>query len=130
METKYSVDSRGLSGNDDMGQMSAWFVFSALGFYPVTPGNPTYQIGSPLFKEAIINFDDYYGNKKFIISANNCSGDNKYIQSAKLNGEPLLRPWITHNEIVNGGQLELEMGPNPNIRWGTNAKMDILSINN
>jgi putative alpha-1,2-mannosidase len=118
MDTKYGFNYRGLPGNDDMGQMSAWYVFSALGFYPVTTGAPVYTIGSPLFKKAVISLDEYYQNKKFVVKAKNVSGNNKYIQSAKLNGKPLLKPWITHEEIVTGGILKLRMGPTPNKTWG------------
>jgi predicted alpha-1,2-mannosidase len=114
MEYKYGIDSRGILGNDDMGQMSAWFVFSALGFYPVAPGDSKYQIGSPLFENVVIELGDYYGNRTFTVIARNNSGDNKYIQSATLNGKSLERTWITHSEITEGGELLLEMGPEPN----------------
>jgi len=123
MDNFYSAGPAGLCGNEDMGQMSAWYVFSALGFYPVTPGQSTYVIGSSLYRKAIINLGEYYGNKKFVIKAHNVSEDNKYIQSATLNGKPLLRPWITHNEIVNGGKLEFKMGPHPNIEWGASLEV-------
>jgi len=76
MEYKYGIDYRGILGNDDMGQMSAWFVFSALGFYPVTPGDSKYQIGSPLFERAVVDLSDYYGNRTFTVIARNNSGDN------------------------------------------------------
>lgn len=119
METLYGADEWGLPGNEDMGEMSAWFVFSALGLYPVTPGQPVYTITSPLFEKAVISLDEFYGNRIFTIIARNASGDNKYIRSAKLNGKPLTRTWITHDEIVAGGVLEFEMGPDPNRNWGT-----------
>lgn len=122
METFYRADEWGLPGPDDMGEMSAWYLFSALGFYPVTPGQPVYTISSPLFEKAVINLCDYYDNRKFIIIAHNTSFDNKYIQSAQLNGETLTRPWITHNEIVKGGILEFQMGEEPNILWGSSLK--------
>ena len=127
METKYGIGSRGLCGNDDMGQMSAWFVFSAMGFYPVTPGSPAYQIGSPLFDKVEVDLGKYYGNKTFTVIANNVSGDNKYIQSVKLNGQPLEQPEITHEEIVNGGKLEFEMGSSPNKEWGKSQEMTLPS---
>lgn len=123
METKYTIDSRGLSGNDDMGQMSAWFVFSALGFYPVTPGSSIYQIGSPLFERAVIDLGPYYAKRTFIITAQDNSGDNKFIQSVTLNGEVLDRPWVTHSEITGGGQLVFKMGPEPNKKWGINKRV-------
>ncbi len=117
METKYKTDYRGLPGNDDMGQMSAWFVFSALGFYPVTPGVPEYIIGTPLFERAEIKLDDYYDHATFTVIAHNNSADNRFIQSATLNGEPFERTFITHEEIVSGGILEFEMGSYPNYEW-------------
>ena len=119
MDMFYRVDEWGVPGNEDMGEQSAWFLFSALGFYPVTPGQPLYTITSPLFEEAVINLDGYYENRIFVIRAINVSGDNKYIQSATLNGEELSRPWITHDEIVSGGTLEFVMGSYPNTEWGS-----------
>ncbi|MEF8810619.1 MAG: GH92 family glycosyl hydrolase [Bacteroidales bacterium] len=125
METQYGIDAWGLPGNEDMGEMSAWFVFNAMGFYPVTPGTPVYQIGSPLFNKIEVNLGEYYDDKTFTVIANNVSGDNKYIQSARLNGQPLKRPRITHEEIVNGGRLEFEMGPSPNKSfWNSSLKED------
>lgn len=118
METLYRADEWGLPGNEDMGSMSSWFVFSALGFYPVTPGSPYYTLSSPLFEKAVIRLDEYYENQTFTIIAHNNSGDNKYIQSARLNGKPLTRLWIRQDEIIHGGVLEFEMGPEPNTEWG------------
>jgi putative alpha-1,2-mannosidase len=86
-----------------------------MGIYSVTPGSTAYAIGSPLFGKAIINV----GNKKtFTIQANNNSSTNKYIQSATLNGRPLNKPWLIHEDIVKGGSLIFEMGPKPNKNWG------------
>lgn len=114
-EQFYRTGPGGLCGNEDQGSMSAWYVFSAMGIYPVTPGSTVYVIGSPLFGKAIINV----GNKKtFIIQANNNSSSNKYIQSATLNGQPLTKAWIVHDDIVHGGSLIFEMGPKPNKNWG------------
>lgn len=118
IETLYGVDEWGLPGNEDMGQMSAWLVFSALGFYPVTPGDPYYTISSPLFEKAVLDLGDYYDNKTFTIIAKNASGDNKFIKSALLNGALLDRTWISHDEIVRGGVLEFEMDSYPNYDWG------------
>jgi putative alpha-1,2-mannosidase len=101
-----------------MGSLSSWYVLSALGFYPVTPGVPAYAIGSPLFGVASI---DAGNGKTFTIKAQNNSKDNKYIQSAALNGKPFNRTWITHKEITDGGMLEFEMGPKPNKKWGSDA---------
>ena len=106
----------GIPGDEDGGGMTAFVVFSSMGFYPVTPGLPVYTIGSPVFEEVCIKLDN---GRTFTILANNCSRVNKYIQSASLNGETLDRPWFTHDDIINGGTLELEMGPYPNKQWGT-----------
>ncbi len=119
LENLFGADEWGLPGNEDMGSMSAWFVFGALGFYPVTPGIPHYTISGPLFEKVVINLDEYYENRKFTIIASNNSADNKFIQSARLNGEPLERTWITHEEIVSGGLLEFVMGPDQNTGWGS-----------
>jgi predicted alpha-1,2-mannosidase len=96
----------GISGNEDCGQMSAWYVFSALGFYPVTPASNQYIIGTPLFENASINLED---GKTFKIEAENISDKNKYIASATLNGKPLKRSFIYHSEIINGGKLVFKM---------------------
>ena len=90
-------------------------VFSSMGFYPVTPGIPAYTIGSPVFSKVTIALSN---GKKFTMKANNCSITNKYIQSAKMNGVKLDSPWFTHKQLINGGTLELEMGPLPNKQWG------------
>ncbi len=109
-------DLMGVPGDEDGGGMSAFVVFSQLGFYPVTPGSPTYNIGSPMFTNAKIDL----GNGNFFeIKANKASVENKYIQSARLNGKELNQPWFNHSELINGGVLELEMGPKANKSWGT-----------
>ncbi len=105
----------GISGNEDCGQMSAWYIFSAMGFYPVTPANNQYIIGTPLFEKAIINLED---GKKFEISAENLSDENKYISSAKLNGKSLNRSFIFHSEIMDGGKLVFKMTDKPS-KWAT-----------
>ena len=119
MNMLYRTGPGGICGNDDMGSLSSWYVFSALGFYPLCPGSNVYVIGSPLFEEAIINLDHPYLGGKFIVKAQNVSLDNKYIQSAMLNGSPLNQPWITHSDIVKGGTLIFEMGAEPNKQWGS-----------
>ncbi len=81
-----------------------------------------YVIGSPLFETATLNLGEEYGNRKFVVQAHHVSKENQYIQTAKLNGNPLLRPWITHDEIVRGGMLEFEMGPEPNKNWGASPE--------
>jgi predicted alpha-1,2-mannosidase len=118
----YDNTPTGICGNDDCGQMSAWYVWSALGLYPLNPADGKYVIGSPLVEKATLQLDPkYYPGGKFTVVANKASNQNIYIQSARLNGEPINRPWITHAEIVKGGTLELEMGILPNKTWGTAA---------
>lgn len=116
MDTLYSDQPDGLCGNEDCGQMSAWFIFSALGFYPVTPAQDIYIIGTPLFPEASI---DTGGDQPFNVIAENVSNTNFYIQSAALNGKPWPYPWLRHQDIVSGGTLVLEMGPESNTGWGS-----------
>ena len=105
----------GIPGDEDGGGMSAFVVFSSMGFYPVTPGLPVYTIGSPVFSKVTIALEN---GKNFTLVANNSNGTNKYIQSARLNGKELNTPWFTHNQLMSGGVLELEMGPKPNKQWG------------
>ena len=105
----------GISGNEDCGQMSAWYVFSALGFYPVTPASNQYIIGTPLFESVAINLE---GGKKFEIEAQNVSNKNFYIASATLNGKPLKRSFIYHSEIMDGGKLVFNMIGKPS-NWAT-----------
>ncbi|WKN42401.1 GH92 family glycosyl hydrolase [Tunicatimonas pelagia] len=112
---EYSAEPGGLSGNEDAGQMSAWLVFSMMGFYPVAPGIPYYVIGSPVFDEITLNAS----KQPFTIRATNNSAENRYIQSATLNGEPLYRAYLNHQEIVDGGELVLEMGSEPNKTWAS-----------
>ncbi|MCB0584662.1 MAG: GH92 family glycosyl hydrolase, partial [Phaeodactylibacter sp.] len=111
METMYTTAVDGLSGNEDCGQMSAWYVFSALGFYPVNPADGRYIIGSPLVKEAAIKVGE---GRTFRIVAENNSVENKYVKSVSLNGEELDRLYITHEELMKGGELRLVMGPDKN----------------
>lgn len=115
-EELYRNGPGGLCGEEDMGSLSSWYVLSAMGFYPVTPGSPCYTIGSPLFGEVTINLPL---GKTFTIEAQNNSHENKYIQSATLNGKPINRTWISHQEITDGGIISFEMGPVPNKKWGS-----------
>ncbi|MGQ8336248.1 GH92 family glycosyl hydrolase [Sunxiuqinia sp. A32] len=118
-EKAYGPDVLGLVGNEDVGQMSAWYILSSIGFHPICQGDGVYQITSPVFDKVEIKLDkNYYSGKKFTVIANNNSKENIYIQSAKLNGKALDRCWISHQEIVSGGTLEFEMGPEPNKSWG------------
>jgi predicted alpha-1,2-mannosidase len=117
VSTMYKPTFDGLCGNDDCGQMSAWYVFSALGFYPVDPASGIYMIGSPTADKATITVDSKSG-LTFTIVARNNSPTNIYIQSAMLNGKPLDRSWLRHSEITAGGELVLKMGPTANRKWG------------
>ncbi|HTN19656.1 MAG TPA: GH92 family glycosyl hydrolase [Pelobium sp.] len=113
----YSAKPQGYPGDEDQGQMSSWYVLSALGIYSVCPGTDQYVIGSPVFKKATITLEN---RKKFIIQADNNSKDNVYIQSAKLNGEVFEHNFITYKDIINGGILHFEMGAQPNKSRGIN----------
>ena len=104
----------GLSGNEDCGQMSAWYIMNSIGFYQVCPGKPVYSIGRPLFDEVTVNLSD---NKQFVVKALNNSKENKYIEKAVLNGVPLEKPFINHEDIKNGGVLEFTMTSQPT-KWG------------
>ena len=115
----HSATPRGLSGNDDCGQMSAWYILSAMGFYSVTPGQDIYVIGSPLFEKATINLEN---KKQFIIEAKNSSDKNIYIQSASLNGNNYTKSYLKHKDIINGGTLVFVMGDQPNKNWGTSEE--------
>lgn len=114
--TLYDNTPHGLCGNEDCGQMSAWYVFSALGFYPVNPVSEEYVIGSPLFDRVSVSLP---GNKTFTLVALNNSPANKYVQSARLNGKRYDKSYITHADIEAGGVLELTMGDKPGKTWGT-----------
>lgn len=109
-------DLMGVPGDEDGGGLASFVVFSQLGFYPVTPGMPCYNIGSPVFSHIKIKLSN---GSVFEIKANNASTENKYIQSAKLNGKELNQPWFNHDDMANGDLLELEMGPKANKSWGT-----------
>ena len=112
----YSATPDGYSGDEDNGQTSAWYVFSSLGFYPVTPGTNQYVIGSPLFEKAVLKLQN--GNSFEIIARNN-SKQNPYIQSVELNGEKWQKTFLTFEQIQKGGTLIFNMGPQPNNNWGT-----------
>ena len=119
----YDNTPEGICGNDDCGQISAWYVWSAIGLYPLNPSSGVYIIGSPLVEKATVRLDPkFYKGGSFTVIAHNASKQNCYIQSAKLNGKPLNRPWLTQAEIVNGGKLELEMDLLPNKAWGTDLQ--------
>lgn len=117
MSKLYLNTPSGLSGNDDCGQMSAWYVFSSLGFYPVDPISGKYEIGTPLFEKAELKLSN---GKKFTVKANQVSRSNIYIQSVNLDGKPLETSYITHEQIMSGGTLVFEMGEKPGPVWYKN----------
>lgn len=116
MREMYTTQPNGLCGNEDCGQMSAWYVFSAMGFYPVNPAEGVYVIGTPMFEESVIRVGS---TTSFTIRANGVSDTHFYIQSVTLNGKPLERTFIRHEEVMAGGELIFEMGDQPNKVWGT-----------
>ncbi len=121
----YSNTPTGILGNEDCGQMSAWYIFTAMGFYPLNPASAEYMIGSPLFKRATLNLPN---GRHFEISAAENSPANVYIQSAKLNGKPLAVPVITYAQIEAGGKLEFAMGPQPS-KWASNWRAKPIGTN-
>ena len=116
LEKCYTNDVEGLTGNDDEGQMSAWYVLSAAGLHQICPGDQRVEICSPLFEEVSFDLDPaFYPGKTFTVRTH---GKGDYIQKAKLNGKDLTRCWLDWNEIASGGKLELWLGPEPNTAWG------------
>ncbi|MDE6154759.1 MAG: GH92 family glycosyl hydrolase, partial [Muribaculaceae bacterium] len=118
MNDLYNDDMAGLCGNEDVGQMSAWYVLSSMGLYQVEPTGGKFVIGSPVFDKVSINVGD---GKVFEIIARNNSAENIYVQSAKLNGEPYGKSYVDYCDIMSGGQLELTMGPEPSTTYGVNS---------
>ena len=112
LKNQYRPTPDGLGGNDDCGQMSAWYLFSALGFYPVAPGSDEYAVGSPLIKTAVLKLEN---GKTLTIEAQNQAEKNVYVEKVTINGEPLNRPFLTHAEIMNGGKLTFVMSDKPKI---------------
>ena len=115
MKEFYHDKPDGIVGNEDCGQMSAWYIFSAVGFYPVFPASGNYVIGSPLFNKAAINLEN---GKKFILEAVNNSPENIYIQRIELNGKNYNKTYITHADIMKGGKIKIVMGNKPNYNFG------------
>ena len=116
MDKFYTPQPDGLIGNEDCGQMSAWYVLSAAGIYPVTPGLPIYALGTPLFPEIRLRLEN---GKQFVIKANGVSDKNFYVQSASLNGRPYRKSFLAHRDLMAGGQLVFRMGARPNPNWGS-----------
>jgi predicted alpha-1,2-mannosidase len=116
----YTNTPGGICGNDDCGQISAWYVFTAMGFYPVDPVSGIYVMGSPLLNKVTLHLDPKFATgRSFTVVAKNNSPANQYIQSATLNGKPITRSWISNEEITAGGELVLKMGPTPNKDFGS-----------
>ncbi|MCC9165773.1 GH92 family glycosyl hydrolase [Pontibacter harenae] len=111
LKAMYKPTVDGLGGNDDFGQMSAWYIFSSLGFYPVAPASDQYAIGSPAIKSATLNLDN---GKTFVVDVKNQKDKNVYVQKIELNGQTINRSYITHAEIMNGGKITFLMGSKPN----------------
>ena len=115
----YHNSVEGLLGNEDVGQMSAWYVLAAMGLHPVCPGSTRYEITSPVFNSIRISLDPKYAKgKTFTVLARNNAPENIYIQQARLNGKPYVHCWLDHATLMAGGVLELTMGDKPNKNWG------------
>ncbi|MEZ5106388.1 MAG: GH92 family glycosyl hydrolase [Draconibacterium sp.] len=119
MDSFYTDKPDGLCGNEDAGQMSAWYILSAMGFYQVTPGLDYYVLGTPLFDKVTIHFEN---GKEFIISANNVNLQNKYVQSVSFNGQDYGKSFLKHSDIMQGGEFHFEMGDRPSESWGVNPE--------
>jgi predicted alpha-1,2-mannosidase len=118
LETMYSPTPDGMQGNEDVGQMSAWYILSALGFYPVDPVSGNYIVGSPLFDHATVELG---GGKKLDIEVRRKDPEHQYVQAFSLNGKPQQRAWFNHEDIAQGGKLVFEMGSEPNPNLGSEA---------
>lgn len=127
MDKLYTPNADGLCGDEDNGQTSAWYVFSAMGFYPVAPGTGEYALGSPLFKKITLTLEN---GKKFVIQADQNNDQNVYIQNANLNGSTHLKNYITHKQITQGGKLTFRMGNKPNKKRGTKVSTFPYSFSN
>lgn len=114
IRTEYSNTPEGLPGNEDCGQMSAWYVFSAMGFYPVNPVGGVCEIGTPLFPRVEISVGK---NKKYTLIANNLTKDCIFVKSVKVDGKPYHKSHITHRQILDGATVELEMASTPQSPW-------------
>lgn len=119
MDTEYLNAPGGLSGNDDAGQMSAWYVFAAMGFYPVCPGTPYFVLASPSFPRFAIKLEN---GKRFTVIAQGASPENIYVQSARFNGKPYTKNYITYEDIMSGGTFEFVMGSEPNKEWASSPE--------
>ena len=118
VKSQYGNKPNSLSGNDDCGQMSAWYLFTCLGFYPVCPGSDYYVIGAPQIRKATMHLSN---GKTFTMNANNLSDKNIYVQSVALNGKKINDPFLPYSAVSAGGILTFEMGPEPS-KWGRTRK--------
>ena len=119
MNKMYTPTPDGYCGDEDNGQTSAWYVFSALGFYPVAPGTTQYVLGAPLFKKATLHFEN---GKNLVINAPENSDKNIYIESMSFNGVNYTKNYLDHNELLKGGVLDFKMGDKPNLNRGVNPE--------
>ncbi|MAD18160.1 MAG: alpha-mannosidase [Alteromonadaceae bacterium] len=119
MDKLYSATPDGYCGDEDNGQTSAWYVFSALGFYPVAPGSDEYVLGSPLFDKATLHLQN---GERFTVKGNSNSKDNIYVNSAKLNGKTFEKTFLSHQQIQRGGEISFDMSSQPNKSWATNKE--------
>ena len=124
MHTRFSATPGGLPGNDDLGATSSWFVFSAMGIYPVCPGRAVYAISSPLFKSVTIHLDN---GKQYVIRAANASAQNSYVKEVLLNGVPYHRIWLSHAQLVQGGEMDFVMDEVPHTKWVTDTALTGIS---
>ena len=120
MDSQYGIAPDGLAGNDDLGQMSAWYVFTALGFYPVTPASDVYAIGRPFVPKAVLHLEN---GRTFTVVAEHLDDAHPYVGAVLLDGKPLDRPFLHHGEILAGGELRFVMQAMPNKQWGAAASM-------
>ena len=116
LDKLYNYTPDGYCGDEDNGQTSAWYVFSAVGFYPVTPGTGEYVFGSPLFKKVTLNFEN---GKRMVIEAPENSRENIYVQGIRMNGRSVEKNFITHSDLTRGGRLVFKMGSEPRKKRGT-----------
>jgi predicted alpha-1,2-mannosidase len=119
MDRMYTPTPDGYCGDEDNGQTSAWYVFSAMGFYPVAPGTDEYALGSPLFKKITLNLEN---GKKMVINASDNNQANRYIGSMKVNGKEYDKNYITYPMLMEGGEIDLKMTDKPNMERGTSAE--------
>jgi predicted alpha-1,2-mannosidase len=119
MNRLYQPTPDGYCGDEDNGQTSAWYIFSALGFYPVTPATDQYVLGAPLFKKATIHLEN---GKTIDINADNNSDENRYVKSLKFNGKKYSKNWLSHEELMKGATLKFDMISQPNKERGTDEK--------